>query len=186
MKIIVVDDDPLVCQSLRLLLSRESDMEVIAIASDGEEAIQRCAEELPDIMLMDIRMPGMDGIQATRQIKQRWPQVTIMMLTTFQDEQNIRLALLAGAAGYMLKSTQVTSMAQQLRTLASGTSVVDVNVLKTLTTPEQDDLSGSRRERPIFWNSWRSAARTKRSPSNCSSAKGRYATRCPSFLTSLN
>ncbi|GAB6926236.1 response regulator transcription factor [Paenibacillus sp. JCM 10914] len=142
MKIIVVDDDPLVCQSLRLLLSRESDMEVIAIASDGEEAIQRCAEELPDIMLMDIRMPGMDGIQATRQIKQRWPQVTIMMLTTFQDEQNIRLALLAGAAGYMLKSTQVTSMAQQLRTLASGTSVVDVNVLKTLTTPEQDDLSG--------------------------------------------
>jgi two-component system, NarL family, response regulator LiaR len=84
-------------------------------------------------------MPGMDGIQAVRQIKQKWPQVRIMMLTTFQDEHSIRLALLAGAEGYMLKSTQVTSMAQQLRALASGTSVVDANVLKTLMLPEKEN-----------------------------------------------
>lgn len=139
MNILIVDDDPLVCQSLRLLLTREPDMEVTATANDGAAAIQCCEEVLPDIILMDIRMPGMDGIQAVRQIKQKWPQVRIMMLTTFQDEHSIRLALLAGAEGYMLKSTQVTSMAQQLRALASGTSVVDANVLKTLMLPEKEN-----------------------------------------------
>ncbi|MCM3782191.1 response regulator transcription factor [Neobacillus mesonae] len=141
MKILIVDDDPLVCQSLRLLLSREPDMEVTATANDGTAAIQCCEGILPDIVLMDIRMPGMDGIQATRLIKQKWPQVQIMMLTTFQDEHIIRMALLAGAEGYMLKSTQVSSMAQQLRALASGTSVVDANVLKTLMLPEKENLS---------------------------------------------
>ncbi|EGG38066.1 response regulator transcription factor [Paenibacillus sp. HGF5] len=139
MNILIVDDDPLVCQSLRLLLSREADMEVTATANDGVAAIQCCEEVLPDIVLMDIRMPGMDGIQAARHIKQKWPQVQIMMLTTFQDEHSIRLALLAGAEGYMLKSTQVSSMAQQLRALASGSSVVDANVLKTLMLPEKEN-----------------------------------------------
>lgn len=141
MNILIVDDDPLVCQSLRLLLSREPDMEVTATANDGAAAIRCCEEVLPDIVLMDIRMPGMDGIQAARQIKQKWPQVQIMMLTTFQDEHSIRLALLAGAEGYMLKSTQVSSMAQQLRALASGSSVVDANVLKTLMLPEKENRS---------------------------------------------
>ncbi|MEK4436100.1 response regulator transcription factor [Paenibacillus sp. FSL K6-2862] len=141
MKILIVDDDPLVCQSLRLLLSREPDMEVIATANDGTAAIECCERTPPDIILMDIRMPGVDGIQATRQIKQNWPKVRIMMLTTFQDEHNIRMALLAGAEGYMLKSTKVSSMAQQLRALSSGSSVVDVNVLKTLMLSEKKNRS---------------------------------------------
>lgn len=141
MKILIVDDDPLVCQSLQLLLSREEDMEVVGTANDGLEAITCCEQALPDLILMDIRMPGMDGIQATRHIKQNWPQVHVMMLTTFQDEQSIRLAILAGAEGYMLKSTHVSSMAQQLRALASGTSVLDANVLKKLMQPEKEELA---------------------------------------------
>jgi len=135
-KILIVDDDPLVCQSLRLLLSREKDMEVIATANDGSEAIACCELSLPDVVLMDIRMPGMDGIQATRRIKMNWPAVSVMMLTTFQDEQNIRLAIRAGAEGYLIKSTPVTGMAQQLRTLVSGATVLDPGVLKTLMEPE--------------------------------------------------
>lgn len=141
MKVLIVDDDPLVCQSLQLLLSREKDIEVAGTAHDGVAAIQHCAHRPPEMILMDIRMPGMDGIQATRKIKESWPQVRIMMLTTFQDEQNIRLAILAGAEGYMLKSTHVSSMAQQLRALASGASVLDADVLKTLTAPDKPKLA---------------------------------------------
>lgn len=140
-KVLIVDDDPLVCQSLELLLSRENDMEIIGTANDGAEAIQCCERLMPDMVLMDIRMPGMDGIQATRTIKNRWPQVQIMMLTTFQDEHNIRLAILAGAEGYMLKSTHVSNMAQQLRALASGVSILDAKVLKTLTGPSKEEIT---------------------------------------------
>ncbi|WP_078378925.1 response regulator transcription factor [Sutcliffiella halmapala] len=141
MKILIVDDDPLICQSLQVLLSREKDMLVIGTAKNGAEALEKCEQELPDAILMDIRMPVMDGIQATREIKKRWPHVGIMMLTTFEDEKNIRLALLAGAKGYLLKSAQVSTMAEHLRALNAGSSVLDANVLKTLTQPEKQDLS---------------------------------------------
>ncbi|ABR49835.1 two component transcriptional regulator, LuxR family [Alkaliphilus metalliredigens QYMF] len=137
MKILIVDDDQLVCQSLQVLLSREQDMDVMATANNGAEAITCCRDILPDVVLMDIQMPVMDGIQATREIKKEWPQIRIMMLTTFQDEQNIRLAISAGAEGYLIKSTEVSSMAQQLRVLFSGTSVLDADVLKRLMQPQR-------------------------------------------------
>ncbi|OLO37042.1 DNA-binding response regulator [Alkalihalophilus pseudofirmus] len=137
MKILIVDDDVLVCKSLKVLLSRENDMEVIGTATNGAEAINACRMERPNIVLMDIQMPVMDGIQATRQIKKEWPQVHVMMLTTFKDERNIRLAIQAGAEGYLIKSTKVSSMAQKLRTLVSGSSVLDADVLKQLTHPTE-------------------------------------------------
>jgi len=138
MKIVIVDDDPLVCQSLELLLGRERDIEVAGTASDGAAAIALCAKTQPDVALMDIRMPGADGIQATRQIKAQWPRIRIMMLTTFQDEQSIRLALLAGAEGYLIKSGKASDMAQRLRLLMSGTSVLDGDALKRLVQPDRE------------------------------------------------
>ncbi|MDT8861845.1 response regulator transcription factor [Alkalihalobacillus sp. MEB130] len=135
MKILIVDDDDLVCKSLKVLLSREKDMEVIGTALNGAEAINACRKELPNMVLMDIQMPVMDGIQATRQIKSEWPDVHVMMLTTFKDEKNIRLAILAGAAGYLVKSTEVKSMSQKIRALVSGSTVLDADVLKQLTQP---------------------------------------------------
>jgi len=150
MKIIIVDDDPLVCKSLQVLLSREDDIEVIGIAYNGEEAIELCESALPDLVLMDIQMPIMDGIVATRRIKDEWPQIRVMMLTTFKDERNIRLAILAGAEGYLIKSTKVQNMAQQIRALGSGTTVLDSEVLEQLTqnqkieyeqlTPREKDI----------------------------------------------
>lgn len=141
MKILIVDDDVLVCKSLKVLLSREGDMDVIGTAYNGAEAMNACRNELPNIVLMDIQMPVMDGIQATRQIKTEWPYVHVMMLTTFKDEKNIRLAISAGAAGYLIKSTEVTSMAQKIRALVSGSTVLDADVLKQLTQPtERDEL----------------------------------------------
>ncbi|MCM3620107.1 response regulator transcription factor [Sutcliffiella horikoshii] len=143
MKILIVDDDELVCKSLNVLLSREKDMDVIGIANNGADALSSCRLIQPDIVLMDIQMPIMNGIQATRQIKSDWPQIHIMMLTTFKDEKNIRLAIHAGAEGYLIKSTEVSSMAQQLRALMSGSTVLDADVLRKLTQPsEVDGLEG--------------------------------------------
>ncbi len=140
MKIMIVDDDSLICQSLKILLSREEDMEVIATANNGAEAITSCREALPDVILMDIQMPIMNGIQATREIKKEWPQIHVMMLTTFQDEKNIRLAILAGAMGYLIKSTEASNMAKQLRALVAGSTVLDADVLKQLTQPEKEEF----------------------------------------------
>lgn len=151
MKILIVDDDQLVSQSLELLLSREPDIEVIGTAKDGVEAIAYCRNSVPDAILMDIRMPGMDGIQAARKIKQQWKRVRIMMLTTFKDEHSIRQALLAGAEGYLLKTTKASNMAQQLRVLCSGTSVLDPDVLQSLThTPKVDLEELTPREKDIL------------------------------------
>ena len=142
MRLLIADDDPLVGQSLKLLLGREADLKVIGVAANGEEAIELCRSEQPDIVLMDIRMPVMDGIASTKAIKTLWPQIQVLMLTTFRDESNIRLALGAGAAGYLLKSASIDNMAAQLRALASGTTVLDQDVLKTIMTPEPEPISG--------------------------------------------
>ncbi|MBO0992647.1 response regulator [Bacillus sp. SD088] len=151
MKIIIADDDAMVYESLQLLLSREKDIQVIGTANDGAQAIKLCEASLPDVILMDIQMPGMDGIQATREIKKRWPQILVMMLTTFEDEQNIRLAFLAGAEGYLLKATQVQDMAQQLRALVSGSSVLHADVLRQLTQPKKNGLEDlTAREKDIL------------------------------------
>lgn len=150
MNILIVDDDALVCQSLELLLGKEDDFTVVGTASNGREALAHIEEKAPDLVLMDIRMPEMDGIESTQEIKSRWPEILIVMLTTFQDEQNIRLALQAGAEGYLLKSTAVANMAKQIRALGAGSSVLDTHVLKQLVKPSADALAGlTKRENEI-------------------------------------
>jgi NarL family two-component system response regulator LiaR len=141
-KVLVVDDDVLVSHSLKVLLSHEEGVQVIGTVVDGSRAIAACEKNLPDAVLMDIRMPGMDGIEATRRIKARWPQVRVMILTTFQDDQSIHSALRAGADGYLLKSTPSAGMAERLRALVAGTAVVDAAVLKRLSEPPRPTLPG--------------------------------------------
>lgn len=135
MNIIIVDDDKLICKSLELMLSKEEDIKVLGSANNGIEALKLCEKSLPDIVLMDIRMPDVDGIQATRLIKKQYPKVRIMMLTTFQDKQCIQMALQAGAESYLLKTDKIADIAQKLRILYAGTAVLDSEVLKSLTTP---------------------------------------------------
>ncbi|WP_042144559.1 response regulator transcription factor [Paucisalibacillus sp. EB02] len=142
MKLLIVDDDLLVCQSLQLLLGNEDDLIVMDTAINGQEAIEKCQKEQPDVILMDIQMPIMDGIESTKRIKKQWPHIHIMMLTTFQDEKNIRLALKAGAEGYLLKSASIENMAQQIRALKAGTVILDADVLKRITEPDKMLLEG--------------------------------------------
>lgn len=150
MKLLIVDDDLLILKSLSLTLSREDDITVTGCASDGVEAIKICEEQTPDIILMDIRMPGVDGVAATRLIKQRYPNVRIMMLTTFDDKPNIQQALSAGADGYLVKTDKISDIAGKLRTMMDGAGVLGADVLKKLTMPENPALDNlTTRERDI-------------------------------------
>jgi len=150
MKLVIVDDDPLILKSLELTLSREKDIQVMGCASDGSEALIICQEKNPDIVLMDIRMPGVDGISATRLIKQRFPNIRIMMLTTFDDKPNIQQALSAGADGYLIKTDKIADIAGKLRIMIDGTSVLGADVLKKLATESTANLKElTERERDI-------------------------------------
>lgn len=142
MRLLIVDDDPLVCQSLQLLFGKEEDFEVVDTAGNGQSAIEICQLEQPDVILMDIQMPVMDGIECLKRIKQQWPSIQIMMLTTFRDEHNIRMALKAGAEGYLLKSTSIENMAQQIRALKAGSTILDADVLKAIVEPDGIKLAG--------------------------------------------
>ena len=150
MKLIIVDDDLLIRKSLSLTLSKEPDIEVLAAAADGNEALILCETLAPDVALMDIRMPGVDGVAATRLIKQRFPEMKVMILTTFADKHNIQQALAAGADGYLVKTDKIAAIAGKLRILMEGSGILDPEVLKKLTKPESSKLMElTARERDI-------------------------------------
>jgi len=151
MKLLIVDDDALIRKSLSIMLTREADITVVGTAENGAKALEMCGEGQPDVVLMDIRMPTMDGIAAARLMKRDYPHVRIMMLTTFDDKPNIQQALSAGADGYLLKTDEISDIAGKLRTLVDGAGVLDVEVLKKLTAPESPVLEQlTQRERDIM------------------------------------
>jgi len=141
MNLLIVDDDALIRKSLSLNLSKEEDINVVGLAADGGEAIKLCDELKPDILLMDIRMPGIDGIAATRLIKQRHPNIRIMMLTTFDDKPNIQQALTAGADGYLIKTDKISGIPAKLRIIMQGDGVLGADVLKKLANPQNPALN---------------------------------------------
>jgi DNA-binding NarL/FixJ family response regulator len=150
MRILLVDDDELIRESLTLTLSLEDDIDIVGEADNGKEALQLCAALAPDIVLMDIRMPALDGIGAAQAIKKKHPDIKIMMLTTFADKGNIQNALSAGANGYLLKTDETAAIAGKLRTLMSGSGVIDADALKQLTRPVNSLMEAlSPRERDI-------------------------------------
>jgi DNA-binding NarL/FixJ family response regulator len=140
MRLLIVDDDTLILKSLSLTLSREEDIDIIGCATDGAEAIKICEEQSVDIVLMDIRMPGIDGISATKLVKQRYPNTRVMMLTTFDDKPNIQQALSAGADGYLIKTDRISDIAGKLRIMMDGAGVLSADALKKLTLPENPVL----------------------------------------------
>lgn len=132
MKVVVVDDDALIRDSLKLLLSLEKDIEVIGLASNGQEALRLCEEVNPDVVLMDIRMPVMDGVLGTRAIKKQFPLIKVIILTTFQDDEYIKMALKYGASGYILKSRPAESIAETIRFVSRGNTVLEPEIASSL------------------------------------------------------
>ena len=130
LRIILVDDHKVVRLGLRALLDSEADMEVVAEASTAAEAVALAEEHKPDMMLMDVRLPDQTGITACRRIRQAWPEVQVLMLTSFADEDLVLEAIEAGAAGYVLKQLDTDELLQAVRTVGRGDAVLDPTVTK--------------------------------------------------------
>lgn len=125
MKIIICDDQAVVRDGLELLLSLEKDLQVVGTARDGAEALELTARHQPDLALMDLKMPGMNGIEATRQIRARFPNVKVLVLTTYDDDEWLFDAIRAGACGYLLKDTPREKVVEAIRGTVAGRSFVD-------------------------------------------------------------
>jgi two-component system, NarL family, response regulator LiaR len=129
-RILIADDHAFVREGTRRILEQESDITVVGEANDGEEAVRLSAEVKPDVILMDISMPRMDGIEATRKIKQFNPATVILILTAYDDDQFIFSLLDAGAAGYLLKSVHSHELVNAIRAVYSGESVLHPSVAR--------------------------------------------------------
>jgi DNA-binding NarL/FixJ family response regulator len=129
-RILLVDDQKLMREGLRILLELESDLQVVAEAGDGLAAVAAYADDQPDVVLMDVRMPGMDGVEATWRLRERWPQARVIILTTFDDEEYIFEGLRAGARGYLLKDVSGAELADAVRKVAAGGALIEPSVAR--------------------------------------------------------
>lgn len=128
----VVDDQATVREALAVMLGLEADVDVVAKAANGAEAVAMAAEHHPDVILMDLNMPVMDGVEATRRIRRDRPNAIILVLTTFDDDESILAALQAGASGYLTKEADRTTILQAVRTAARDQTVLAPDVQRRL------------------------------------------------------
>jgi two-component system, NarL family, response regulator DegU len=119
-RLIVVDDHGSVRDGIKLMLSAEQDIRVVGEAADGREALELCRRARPELVLMDVRMPQMDGLAATREIKRRFPDISVLILTTHDNEDYLLEAIRAGAAGYVLKDAPQRELATAIRKVLEG------------------------------------------------------------------
>lgn len=123
-RVLIVDDHAMLRRGLRFFLKGFDDLELVAEAGSGREALSLCAETEPDVVLMDMVMPGMDGVEATRLLREQYPGIQVIVLTSFQDEDLIERALQAGAIGYLLKNVSADGLAQAIREAHAGRSTL--------------------------------------------------------------
>ncbi|QSJ16577.1 response regulator transcription factor [Nostoc sp. UHCC 0702] len=133
-KLLLVDDQSLIRQGLKALLELEPDIEIVGEAENGENAIDLVEKLQPDVVLMDIRMPVMDGVAATREIQKRFVGVKILVLTTFDDDAYVTAALQNGAIGYLLKDTPSEELAVAIRAVYKGYTQLGPGIVKKLLT----------------------------------------------------
>lgn len=131
-RLLIVDDQRLLREGIASLLSLQSGIEVVGTAGNGEEALIKTRQTNPDVILMDVRMPVLDGVAATAQIKNQWPACKILMLTTFDDEEYVVEALKAGASGYLLKTIPEDDLAQAVIAVYKGIYQLDPAVAQKL------------------------------------------------------
>lgn len=142
-RVLVADDHPVVRQGLCAMLDIEPDIEVVADAGDGAEAVAKALETVPDVVLMDVQMAGVDGIEALRQIRHQQPQVKVVMLTTFGHENYVVPSFKAGAQGYLLKDVTRAELIGSIRRVAGGESLLE-------RAPAEGRVPVSRRELEVL------------------------------------
>ncbi|ABA21650.1 two component transcriptional regulator, LuxR family [Trichormus variabilis ATCC 29413] len=131
-KVLLVDDQNLIRQGLRALLELESDIEIVGEAENGKIAIDLIPQFHPDVVLMDMRMPIMDGVAATQEIQRNFPSVKVLVLTTFDDDEYVKAALQNGAMGYLLKDTPSEELAVAIRAVEKGYTQLGPGIVKKL------------------------------------------------------
>jgi DNA-binding NarL/FixJ family response regulator len=131
-RVVVADDQDIVRDGLVTVLTLIDGLEVVGAARDGEQAVELVATHRPDVVLMDLRMPGLDGAAATARLRQEFPEVAVLVLTTFDDDESIAAALSAGARGYLTKDASRTDIALAIRTVARGQSTFTAGVVDRL------------------------------------------------------
>jgi len=139
-RIVLTDDHDLVRAGLKAMLSGMEDIKIVGEAANGREAVEVCGRVQPDLMLMDVRMPEMDGLAATREIKSRWPRVSVLILTVHENQDYLLEALKAGAAGYVLKDTPRTQLVDSVRSVLGGESSLDQKLATQLLQRLATDL----------------------------------------------
>lgn len=123
-----MDDDTLVREGLRMILESEEGFTIVGTASNGEEALKLCSLVQPEVVIMDIRMPVMDGVEATKLIKEKYKDIKILLLTTFKDVEYIRSAVMHGAEGYVLKSNSSENIIESIKTVYQGNVVFEKEI----------------------------------------------------------
>ena len=144
-KVLLVDDDALVRAGLRIILSSAEDLEVVGEADDGARAVAAVREHRPDVVLMDIRMAEMDGITATAALRRLHEPPQVIVLTTFQADEQVMSALRAGASGFLVKDTPPAEIINAVRLVASGEAIISPSVTRTLLSHFGDGQASDRR-----------------------------------------
>jgi two-component system, NarL family, response regulator LiaR len=153
-RVMIVDDHAVVRSGLTAFLQAYDDLELAGNARSGDEAVRLCEHIQPDVVLMDLVMPGMDGAAATKVIRQSCPQTQVVVLTSFKDEALVQNALRAGAIGYLLKDVQAEELAEAIRLAHAGQSILSPEATRALihaaTQPNQPGFDLSEREREVL------------------------------------
>ena len=148
-KVLIADDQELIRESLKIILDVNADIKVVGVAENGRKVLDLLKKNSPDIILMDIRMPELDGVRCTKAVKEKFPDVKIIILTTFDDDEYVFYALKYGASGYLLKGCSVQELTSAIHTVMNGGSILNQSVLtkvvklfnqlaQTSITPELD------------------------------------------------
>jgi DNA-binding NarL/FixJ family response regulator len=131
-RLLIADDHPVFRQGLRVMLESAGEFEVTGEAADGDEAVARALELKPDVVLMDLRMPGLNGIDATRKILEESPSMGVLVLTMFEDDDSVFAAMRAGARGYLLKGSEQEEVQRAIRSVASGEAIFGPDIANRL------------------------------------------------------
>jgi DNA-binding NarL/FixJ family response regulator len=140
-RVAVVDDQRLFTRGLSGLVDMLSEMEVVGVAYDGEEAVELCRKEEPDVVLMDISMPTMDGISATREIRDLLPQTAVIILTVHEDDEHVFEGIKAGAQGYLLKDAELEDLSRAIRTVHAGATIIAPDLAQKMLNTFQSGVS---------------------------------------------
>lgn len=131
-KVLITDDQLILKEGIKYILEHDSEISVVGFAENGKDALDMCDRHLPDVVLMDIVMPGVDGVEGTRLIKEKHSQIKVIILTTFNDDENITRALQNGADGYMLKDSKPEELILAIKAATKGIRIIHKNTLPSI------------------------------------------------------